>query len=90
VERDFAAAHAWYLCAARQGHARAQFNLGLMYAAGQGLARDLVQAWCWLQRAERSGAAGAARHADKVGARMDPALLEQAQRYLAEFEATNP
>jgi TPR repeat protein len=54
-----------------------------MYACGQGAPRDLVQAWCWLQRAAAGNAPGAARYAERVRARMEPDQQEQAQRLLA-------
>jgi TPR repeat protein len=37
----------WYRRAAEQGVAFAQFNLGVRYANGQGVARDPVQAYRW-------------------------------------------
>jgi TPR repeat protein len=82
AERDYEAAHFWYLCAARQGHARAQFNLGVMYAAGQGVPTDLVEAYAWLHRAGAAGIAPAARYLTRVSARMEPALLAQANGYI--------
>ena len=36
VERDFAKAAEWYRKAARQGHAKAQTNLGNLYRSGRG------------------------------------------------------
>jgi TPR repeat protein len=41
----------WYRKAADQGHARAQCNLGLMYANGQGVAQDHATATTWLRKA---------------------------------------
>jgi TPR repeat protein len=41
--------------AATAGHARAQLNLGILYFRGQGVARDLVQARAWLEKAAASG-----------------------------------
>ena len=38
--QDYAQAAHWYLKAAEQSHPLAQFNLGIMYAAGQGVPRD--------------------------------------------------
>ena len=66
---------------ARQGHARAQFNLGVMYSAGQGVQRDLVQAYAWLQRAGGAGVDAASGYLKKVTARMEPQLLAQAQAF---------
>jgi TPR repeat protein len=81
VERDYEAAHFWYLCAARQGHARAQFNLGVMYASGQGVGKDLVEAYAWLHRAGAAGVIPASSYIQRIAARMEPALLAQANGY---------
>lgn len=52
---DLVQAARWYRAAAEQGHAVSQANLGLMYAQGQGLARDDRQAVRWLTRAGQQG-----------------------------------
>lgn len=41
--------------AAKAGHRRAQLNIGILYARGQGVARDLVQARAWLEKAAAGG-----------------------------------
>jgi TPR repeat protein len=38
VDQDHAQALYWYRCAAEQGYAPAQYNLGWLYAKGQGVA----------------------------------------------------
>ena len=40
VAQDYEAAEVWYRKAAEQGHADAQYNLGVMYYKGHGIARD--------------------------------------------------
>jgi TPR repeat protein len=45
--------------AAAQNHSLAQFNLGMMYACGQGVARDDAESTMWFCRAARLGDAGA-------------------------------
>ncbi|MGL5225819.1 MAG: tetratricopeptide repeat protein [Aeromonas sp.] len=45
--------------AAEQGNAAAQFNLGVMYAEGQGVAQDYQQAVAWYQKAAAQGNASA-------------------------------
>jgi TPR repeat protein len=45
--RSQAEAAKWYRKAADQGDDMAQFNIGTMYANGQGVRRDLVQAYMW-------------------------------------------
>jgi len=42
---------------AEQGHADAQFNLGVMYSNGQGVPQDNAQARDWLQKAAEQGMA---------------------------------
>jgi TPR repeat protein len=37
----------WYRLAAEQGHAKAQYNLGLMYYNGEGVPEDYVIAYMW-------------------------------------------
>ena len=57
--QDYAQAAQWYLKAAEQSHSLAQFNLGIMYAAGQGMPRDEVKSMVWMQKAADAGDAGA-------------------------------
>ena len=45
----------WYLKAADQSHALAQFNLGMMYANGQGVPRNDVTAVMWFRKAADQG-----------------------------------
>jgi TPR repeat protein len=46
-----AKAASWYLKAAKQNLAPAQYRLGRMYASGQGVRFDLAEAFRWFQRA---------------------------------------
>jgi TPR repeat protein len=55
----YAQAAQWYSKAAHQNHPLAQFNLGIMYARGQGMARDSSRSLLWLGRAAQLGDAGA-------------------------------
>jgi len=45
----------WYRRAAEAGHAAAQFNLGVCYANGDGVAKDAEQAVLWYRRAAEAG-----------------------------------
>ena len=56
---DLAEAAQWYLKAAEQSHARAQYNLGLMYLKGQGVPRDMALSRLWMSKAANLGDAGA-------------------------------
>jgi len=45
---------------AEKGNAIAQYNLGLAYAQGRGIAADPVEAYVWLSLARENGARGRA------------------------------
>jgi TPR repeat protein len=45
----------WYRKAAEQGLAQAQFNLGDMYANGNGVKEDKVQSYAWFNIAVGNG-----------------------------------
>ena len=45
----------WYRKAANQGDARAQYNLGLVYTDGQGVAQDYAEAANWYRLAAGQG-----------------------------------
>jgi TPR repeat protein len=49
----------WYTLAAEQGNAIAQFNLGVMYANGQGVPKDYTIAVRWYRFAAEQGNASA-------------------------------
>ena len=87
---DYAAAVREWRPLAEQGHADAQYNLGQMYRHGQGVERDHVQAFMWLQLAALSGAGQAADSRDALAKLMRPADVVRAQRLAAKWEAKLP
>jgi TPR repeat protein len=62
VIKDEAQAINWYRKAAKQNHADAQFNLGLMYITGRGVEQNHGQAVQWLELAAKKGHAEAQFH----------------------------
>ena len=52
---DFATAVRWWRPLAEQGHAKAQFSLGLMYSEGRGVPQDDSEAVKWHRRAAQRG-----------------------------------
>lgn len=64
---EFAAAAAAFLPAAQAGEAESQYMMGRLYALGDGVPRDFVQAWLWFDRAARQGHAPAAEARDGLG-----------------------
>jgi len=70
-----------------KGNGIAQYNLGLAYAQGRGIAADPVEAFVWLSLARENGARG--RALDTVVGSLDKASLELAQQRLAERRGTS-
>lgn len=56
---DYAVAFESFRTIAEQGHARAQYNLGVMYGEGKGVPQDDVEAVRWYQQAAEQGHADA-------------------------------
>ena len=59
VPQDYAEAMKWYRKAADQGHARAQFNLGIMYYDYKGVRQNYAEAMKWYRKAADQGHARA-------------------------------
>ena len=54
-KQDYAQAVRWYRRAAEQGNAQAQYNLGSLYEAGNGVKKDLGKAIEWFRKAAKQG-----------------------------------
>ena len=76
---DFATALRLWKPLAEQGNARAQNNLGFMYANGDGVAQDYVKALTWWNIAAIDGVADAIKNRDIVAKNIPPAQIEKAQ-----------
>jgi TPR repeat protein len=76
---DLRAAIPWYRRAASQDHRAALIRLGFLYATGDGVSQDPVQAWAWFARAAALGDPRARELRDRVGG-----LLTEEERLQAE------
>jgi len=63
----------------------AQFNLGLLYAEGQGVPQDDVLAHMWMNLAAAKGVQEAVKGRDLLEKLMTPAQLAEAQRLAREW-----
>ncbi len=70
---------------AQRGNAIAQYNLGLAYAKGRGIAQDNIEAFVWLSLAIENGARG--KDLEVLVGSLDPASLERARVALADRRA---
>ena len=82
---DYAAALREWRPLAEQGDAKAQYNLGVMYAKGEGVAQDYAQAAEWYNLAAAQGVENGAKWRDKVADKMTPDQVAEAQRLAREW-----
>jgi hypothetical protein len=91
--RDMAQAAAWYRKAADQGDAGAQGTLGMLYSLGQGVPRDDVEAYYWLDLAAAVKGPNREQYAanrQNVGTRITVVELEEVQRRVTAWKVKHP
>ena len=80
ANRDFARAiHHWGPLAQR-GDGSAQFNIGRMYARGEGVQRNLPEAYKWFTLAALAGRSQAERARQAIGRTMTPVQMAEGLR----------
>ena len=72
--------------AADEGIAEAQYNLGLIYATGQGVVRNYVHAHKWFNLAAVRGSTEARTNRDELARDMTPDEIAAAQRLAREWQ----
>jgi TPR repeat protein len=80
VAQDSKAAAKWYRKAAEQGHAKAQYNLGVRYAKGDGVFKNYIYAYMWLDVSASNGHVRAGKSRDILEERMTVVDKSIAQR----------
>jgi TPR repeat protein len=91
--RDIGQAAAWYRKAADQGDPGAQGTLGILYTFGQGVPRDDVEAYFWLDLAAAVKSPNQAQYAanrQMVGTRITADQLSDIQDREAQWKAAHP
>ncbi len=82
---DYATALREWRPLAEQGHADAQYLVGIMYALGQGAPQDYVKAHMWFNLAAAQGDKEAATKRDIVAKPMIPDQIAKAERLAREW-----
>jgi len=72
--------------AAEQGDARAQYNLALMYDEGEGVPKNLVDAYFWFNLAAAQGIEDGKRNRDISEKQMTREQIAEAQRRSAAWK----
>jgi len=92
-DRDMEQAAAWYLKAANHGNVLAQGTLGVLYSMGQGVERDDVEAYFWLDIAASSKGPNQEKYAatrQMIGERITADELTAVQDRVAAWLAAHP
>ena len=81
-EREYAEVYSYLVGEARRGNAEAEYNLGMMYARGQGVPKNYEAAFSWFQKAHEKGHPGATffmgkMFANGIGVEKDPHKAER-------------
>ena len=87
VKADQKESYTRYL--AEQGDADAQYYLGVMYSAGEGVKQDYILAHMWYNLAARNGDKFGNHNRDIVAAQMTSAQIAKAQKMAKECEKKN-
>jgi hypothetical protein len=90
VPQNYTEAVEWYRRAAEQGYASAQFNLGVMYAAGQGVRKDLVMAYILESLAAAQGVEQARTGRDISLKLLSREQVTEGQRLASEWQVGTP
>jgi hypothetical protein len=91
--RDMSLAAAWYRKAAEQGDPTAQASLGVLYSIGQGVPRDDVEAYFWLDLAASVKGPNQEKYAASrqlIGTHITADQLEEVQDRVAAWIAAHP
>ena len=70
---------------ADQGNARAQSNLGVMYADGRGVPQDYEKAHMWYNISAANGDESARKNRDLLAKEMTPEAVSQAQELASKW-----
>ena len=90
VTQNYGEAAVWLRQAAEQGYARAQSLLGNIYVEGRGVRRDYVRAYAWFNLSISRGMESARNQRDRVGRRMTPAQISEAQALSSQLDRRIP
>jgi len=74
------------LTAAKQGDAEEQYNLGVMYAQGEEVEKDLITAYKWLSLAAKQGSLEALKQRGKVMLEISNEDMVTANRQVIDFQ----
>jgi TPR repeat protein len=87
---DYSNALRYWRPLADQGNPAAQSNLALMYAKGQGVPRDYVQAYVWSSLSAASGHQEGVKNRDTLARGMTPTQIADAKKRASAWKPVQP
>ena len=87
--KEYVTAVKLFRVGADQGDADAQFNLGFMYEAGQGVSQDYIRAHMWWNISASSSHKNAEANCDIIAKQMSPTQIEKAQEMARRCQSSN-
>jgi TPR repeat protein len=85
---DYSTAMRLWRPLADQGNPAAQSNVALMYAKGQGVPKDYVQAYMWSSLSAARGHQEGVKNRDSIAKGMTPQQIADAQKRASAWQAT--
>ena len=86
VPQDSHQASVWWLKAAHSGSVKAQASLGVLYALGNGIKKDLIESYKWLSIAGKNGNDEAIMQRDNsIALQMNAEEIREAQKRIKSF-----
>lgn len=85
VKKDYTSAAYFFKLAAKDGDARAQYELGDMYEKGQGLIKNYVLAYMWFNLASVNGTELVAESRERLVKKMTAEQILDAQKMTREY-----
>lgn len=82
---DYETAVTWFRKSAEQGEALAQYNLGVKYANGQGVAQDYILAHMWFNIGGANGNKKAMENREIIAKKMTRENISKAQKMAREW-----
>jgi uncharacterized protein len=89
VRQDYSAAVRWFRQAAEQGVAAAQNDLGVMYASGKGVPKNVILAYMWASLSFVRDNTISSAFRDLLAREMTPAQIAEAQKLAREWKPTH-
>jgi hypothetical protein len=87
---DYSSAMRYWRPLADQGNPAAQSNLALMYAKGQGVTKDYVQAYMWSTLSSARGHQEGSANRDSIAKGMTPQEIADGQKRAVAWQPVNP